>query len=780
MQLLAYLGLRTEPAPRAAIAAALWPDEIDTVARLNLRRHIHQLRRGLPHIDGVQWLVEASGTIGWNIASPSSIDVATFSHLIDDQATRRTALALVDGDLLAGFDDEWLVVAREQLRSRYHEALLDEAIASRRARDFVTASFYAERLSAADDLREDAIREMMAARYEHGDRGSALATYERFAARLSETLGVSPTPETEALAAQLRAGMTLFVDDPLDGATENAPLTAFAGRDADLAILRAAWTRAARGSGTTVFVGGEAGIGKTRLIAELARNVRAGGGRVVVGATSDPEAESYQAVFGVLRQLVPFAAGLAPGESMYVPLAHALPELRGLISMDDSGARSEALAQERLFEAITGFIEHVARMKPLLIVLEDLHWSGEATIDALGALARRAGTLPLLIVATYRSDETAAGHPLRDLRAALSAQHHCRSLALRRLNGAGVEHMLEVPELRDAPPDLAATIYRISEGNPLFTAQLARAFLETGTVPAGMPAGAIGATIANRIVRLDPKVRAIGEVAAMIGETFGLDAVRDTGGWDEGDVMDAFGHLMDAMMIREAGGSHGYAFTHALIADAMYESIPISTRIPRHRRIAQLIERRDANDRASLEAIARHWRRAGDRARASTAYVQSALAALDVFARVDAVSFARIAADLADTDVARFAALRIAAAAPARSGEREGWEADLDRLSAIADALGDDERFEATALREAYLWQCGQPVDSAAASDELIAIAERTGSAKHLSIGLERRSRADSLVSHAMSTAPFGWQRRLLVNNPSAFQHRTMVQTFKT
>ena len=745
IQLLAYLASHREPVLRSTVAAALWPDELEVVARSNLRRHIHQLKRGLPANADVAWLFDRDGLIGWNHDAPATIDVAEFARSVDEPQTRSAALELVSGDLLTGSDDEWLVIERERLRGRYLEALLDESITRRRQRDFPAAISYAERVLEADDLREDAVREIIAARYEAGDRGSALATYERFSARLATTLGVEPTAETAALAASLRAGTPIFDDSP-EVPTRTTWSTAFAGRDAEIGTLRRVWMRAARGSGTTVFVGGEAGIGKSRLLAELADAVRAGRDRVVVAATSDPEAEPYQPILAALRRLLPFAAGLPAGDRRYISLARALPELRTLVRVDDDdvGARDESVAQKRLFDAIAAFIEHVARAKPLLLVLEDLHWSRQATIDAVGALARRIGSLPVLLVVTYRAEATPVGHPLRELRTQLAGERRATSLALRRLDAAAVRHMLTHSELHARATDVGPAIHQISDGNPLFVTQLARSYIETGELPTTTVPNAIGETIGRRIAAIEPEVRAIGEVAAVVGETFGLNIICDAGGWDEADVTDALGHLMDAAMIRETGSTgHGYMFTHALIAGVMYDAMPAAARTARHRRIAQLIERGGTHDRATLEAIARHWERSGDRSRASAAYARSALAALDVFARADAVALARMATDLAGDDIARFAALRIAAAAPARGGERGGWEADLERLVALAERLGDAEQFEASALREAYFWQSGRPEDSAAAIDAMIAIAERTGDALQRAIAYERRSRAD-------------------------------------
>jgi len=650
---------------------------------------------------------------------------------------------------LAGLEDEWLVVERERLRARYLDALLELAVERRLARDFPAAIAFAERLSVEDDLREDVVREIVTARYESGDRSGALAAFERFAGRLRDALGVEPSPETVALVAAVRAGALLANDDIGDVLQFQGWRPALAGRNGELQTLRRAWHRAARGTGTTIFLSGEAGIGKSRLAAELAATVRDEGGRVIIGTTSDPEAEPYQALLVALRRVIPFAAGFGTGDRTLTTLARVLPELREFAPLPDL-ADAAAIEGEaaRLFDAFARLVERVARARPLLLILEDLQWARAATIEALGALARRAGSLPLLLVVTYRSEETTTPHPLRALRAKLSSEGRSSSVALRRLDAAAVRRMLDWSELAAAPEELAGAIHQVSDGNPLFVAQLARAYVETGVVPSDEGPLAIGEAIAERIGRLDHRGRAVGEVAAAFGETFSIETVRDVGGWEEGWVLDALGDLMDAGMVRETGlARYGYAFTHALVTSAMYESAPATKRAARHRRIAQLIERDAPADRVLLETIARHWRLAGDRPRAVAAYTRAATAALDVFARAEAVAFARTACELADDAASRFAALRIAAAAPARSGDAEGWEADLTRLLALAQDLGDLERFDALALREQFFSQLGRREEQNETIAQMLALAERTGALQR-ALALEARGRYEQFVGN--------------------------------
>ena len=188
LALLAYVALRRQPVRRAVIAAALWPDQTDAEARANLRRHVHRLKRALPVVKGSEWLLDEGGGLAWN-HDVAQVDVASFLTDVADGERAADAVDLYRGDLLEGYEDEWLTIERERLRMLYLGALQRLCAARRRSRDLPAAIGYAERLLAEDDLNEDALRELVSARYEEGDRASALATFERFVRRLRAALG---------------------------------------------------------------------------------------------------------------------------------------------------------------------------------------------------------------------------------------------------------------------------------------------------------------------------------------------------------------------------------------------------------------------------------------------------------------------------------------------------------------------------------------------------------------------------------------------------------------
>jgi DNA-binding SARP family transcriptional activator len=738
--LLALVALREgAPTSRATLAAALWPDELDTDARTNLRRHLHELQRAFPPIDGVEWLLCEGKNVRWNDAAPGLIDARAFPRFCVDPKRAAEAAALYRGDLLEGVFDESILAERERLASLYRELLLRLVRDARESCEHARAVAYARMLLDADEFREDALREWMMATYQSGDREGALAAYDDFAVRLQSEFATLPTAETNALRDAIRSDLPLpdeaeqrferELSEPARRAW-NHPLV---GRDDDLTRLRQIWTRAARGSGGTAFVSGEAGIGKSRLSAELAAIAREQGAHVLRGTTSDPESAPYQAILEALRGVTAHVLQVPPNTPWLAVLARVLPEIRSAnptIAPDEepSGKR----AAERLFDAIASAVAYLSRVRPLCIVLEDLHWAGPATIQLVEVLARRIGALPVMLLVTYRSEESRSGHPLRALRASLVRERRAAALPLERLAAEDVARIVESVAKRTSERELDGRIALLSEGNPLFVAQLLESYRETGALPDEASAlRSAGDAIALRVARLDPHLRSVAQAAAAAGQPFGPAVIAEIGGWSESAVLDAFGELMDRSLLREAGDAPTYAFTHALVGAAFYRELTPEIRTERHRRIAEILERTDGEDPAALGAIARHWERGGRSREAAAAYVRAARAAGAVFAREEAAAAALRAYELSDDDRTRFDAMSVAAPMWSGTANLQRWRADVERVESSAAALGDEERFAAMRLRERYACQIVDFEMTARVLDDLDALAERTGATRH-------------------------------------------------
>jgi DNA-binding SARP family transcriptional activator len=743
--LLAIIALHRGPISRSQLASTLWPDELPEDARSNLRRHLHRLVKALPEID-IPWLLTDTFSVAWNHEAPAVVDALEFEALAAHPETAPDAIERYTGELLPDCYDEPIVAARERLKARYLQICYDGAVEARRERRFAAAAAFAERIMAIDPLREDALRLLMAVRYDAGDRSTALSLYERFVALLRAEMGIAPMPETAALRDTIVANEPLATQSAdsadLELSRGNDPLP-FVGRADDLSELRAAWRRAAAGNGTLVFVSGEPGIGKSRLVAELALAVDAEGGRVLSGITSKPETQPYQALVDALRRSLQLLSETDVEFVWLSALAALIPELSVMVpGLPQAPNLEAAAARTRLFEAIARCFEALSRARPVLLILEDLHWASPAGIQALEVLARRAGVLPILIVATYRPEEVEAGSALRDLRKSLQRDRRAVTISLRPLDRSDVERIVTLtPSLERAPEELAASLFVYSEGNPLFVAQLLRDFVESGALPEATSAVvSLKSVILSRVERLDPGVRAVLEVAAIIGSEFSIEIVAAVGGWQDFEVLDAIAVLAERSLVRETHrGRFDYAFSHALIWGAVYESSDPVMRRERHGRIATFMSR--MTEYAESAAVGLHWERSGALDRASVAYARSARAALGVYARDAAERYAADALRLAQDDEAVFEACMTASEALARYGDVERWRGYLDRAQGVASQMKPQRRFALLESREQLARQLGETAVHERTVAEMCAIGDALGDDTFRALALEARGR---------------------------------------
>ena len=467
---------RGRPISRESLAYLLFPEIDEAAALAELRRYLYLANKALPASDGDPWLLLDAETVRWNERAEAFVDVAEFERLGANVETQERAIELYAGDLLEDVYDDWILAERERLRSRYL-ALLNDSIERRRAnREFSAAIAYANRVLAADPWREDTLRTLVAIRYESGDTAGALAEYDRFAKRLRDELAIAPMPETVALRQSILRNevvpgsvqRAVPLDDPHVGRT--TLVLPFVGRRRELARLRAAWSRAARGAGSLVLLSGEAGVGKTRLTSELARVVQSEGGRVLVGTTAAPESTPYQAIVEALRSGLPLLLARPPIPARRSTLARLLPELRDPDVPDvELPQQSPERETSRTYDALRHAVCGLASPRPLLLVLEDLHWAGSASIEALGAIARELTRVPMLVLATCRDEETPLDHPLRTLQRSLQLFGNVDEVQLERLAEQDVEELVDrIDALRDGGSTLAHALYAQSEGNAFF------------------------------------------------------------------------------------------------------------------------------------------------------------------------------------------------------------------------------------------------------------------------------------------------------------------------
>ena len=693
LTLLAHLLVRRDSAmSRDSLAFTHWPDDSENVAIGKLRRHLHDMQKALPKlIDDTEWIIVDRDTVQWNSHAPAAFDIEEFERLGASDVTRPAAVALYRGDLLESVWDDWVLAERERLRSLCLRHLLSLVSYYGSRRNFGAAINYGERLLLLEPWREDVLRQLMSLRYESGDRAGALHLYETFTERLREDMGVEVMPDTTALRESIVANARISSTSSAaprtpskePPAVEALPLV---GRSQQLDQLRAAWQRAARGHGSVVFLSGEAGIGKSRLADELASFARIQGGRVLVGFTSLPERAPYAPIVDALHRGAAYLS------------ENALEGLRNCENILDVRDRA------RMFELFATLLREIATARPAVIVLEDLHWSGESTIQLLEYLARRITRSPLLILATYREEEIPPEHPLRTARRDLIEEQVSSQVSLGRLSCADVVAVVnEIFPLHADGPALAERLHRQTEGHPLY---LAEVILTTGDV-AGEPVldGNFAGLIGQRRRQLDETASVIAEIAAVGGDRFDVDLLCDASGWQYERVIRGTRQLLDAHLIQEAetGSSLSYTFTHNLVRATIYSDIPEKRRSQRHAGIAHLLALRPGASQ-SPAPIAFHFDRGQLPIEAATWYARAVDQARDVYAFEDALRFAIRGIELSSDPQLRGQILRACEDIYTIQGDQQNRLKSLESLEALSDEFDTELKLD-TLLRRVHFYR---------------------------------------------------------------------------
>ena len=720
LAVLAYLWLhRGAAVSREYLAFLLYPDDEEGAARAKLRATLAEIPKILPRPAG-DYVTIDSDKVMWNPDADAWLDVDDFAEASADRARLDEAIGLYRGDLLPEVYDEWLDAIRERHRNAYLRCLTERISEARRDADPALAIETARKILAIDPWREDIVRRVIALRYESGDRAGALREYAQFATRLRAELGTEPMAETAAIAERISRGET--PGDEIDGAEPRAAegrsaILPFVGRRAEMERLRESWSRVARGRGACAFVGGESGIGKSRLALEFARAVEDRGGRVLTGSTSPAEAVPYESFADALRSALPLLAALKRGTALaavatLIPELHARAALPPLPQLD---AESERL---RLFESLFRCLADLAAQRPLLLVLEDLHWAEAASLDLLQFLLRRVAGVRLMIVVTYRDDETPHLHAFHRLRREARATTGAQSMWLPRLTFGDVEELrASLPDVRDRSAD---ALIAASHGNPLFLTELV---VEVRDGDGEAVPSSLEAVVARRLERLSEHGRTAAEIAACIGDRFSRDALRDVSAWDEIVLADALDELLDRRIVCEAGGRgiFEYAFTHHLVQDVIARSLQPERAAARRRRVARVLERLYPEHFEELSAaLAAHYESAGDAANASRCYLAAVRRSIAIGALREARAQCARGLALATEPHARAGLLLESVEIESRSGDRDSRAAALTALEGADAELGDAAVHSATLLhRIEFALTTGDPVAHERAVSEL-------------------------------------------------------------
>jgi DNA-binding CsgD family transcriptional regulator/tetratricopeptide (TPR) repeat protein len=434
---------------------------------------------------------------------------------------------------------------------------------------------------------------------------------------------------------------------------------AFVGREPETEALLAGLGDATSGRGRFFVLGGEPGIGKTRLADEFSTRAKAEGVLVLWGRCWEAGgAPAYwpwiQSLRGLLRELDPEALRerVAGGGA---DLAQMLPELRErLPDLSEPSPASPQAARFRLFDALSGFLRRTSEDRPLLLVLEDLHAADTSSLLLLQFVVGEASCSRMLVLATFRDVEVTRDHPLAASLSELARAQGTTRISLAGLSRPDVGRLIETITGRTPPVELVAAIHRETEGNPLFIGEVVRALASEGWPrsaadcrPWPIPEG-VREVIGRRLHRLPEDCRRILTVASVIGRDFTVEALKRITGRPAEDLLDSVHDAAEAGVISDVRHAPGtFRFAHSLIRDTLYEELTPADRIRLHRNVGEDLEAIYARDpEPHLAELAYHFFEAapaGDVRKAVDHAVAAGRRAVALLAYEEAVRLFRMA-----------------------------------------------------------------------------------------------------------------------------------------
>jgi DNA-binding SARP family transcriptional activator len=804
--LLAYLICRRyQPQPRERLAGLFWSDRPELKARHSLATAVWHIRCCLPN---EEYILSDAHAIQFDPQADLWLDVDRFEFGIrsHDVASLQSAAALYRGSFLDGFYDDWIINERYRLETLFSDALA-RLMAGHEARGEDEAALTAAlRLLDHDPLREDAYRLAMRAYCRLGQRNAALEQYRRCQYTVRAELGVEPMIETTGLyqailegrfevgrAPEVRPAQVPAVEllvspgrSPLDAMIPSRLI----GREEELGFLDQCWQVTEARQGRLVLISGEAGVGKSRLVEEFANCLRWRGARVLWGRCYEFERVlPYQPVTEALRTILPT---LTPTELEDLPtwtvaeVARLVPEVaEHFPGLEISVSMHSDQELTRLFDAVARLLNQLSSYETLLVVVEDLHWASESTLQMLHYLARHLAAYHILLLGTLRKEAVGQRHPLLAFQRQLSQEGLAQLLHLPRLSSEALEAIvIEMSGAGEAVVPLARRLYQETEGNPFFAMEIVKSLFEMeavslesgawkgdfariseGELP--LPAS-LSEAVQARARSLNDDAQEALRLAAVLGREFDFDLL--TAVWDRGEeaTLGALDEMLRHRLIDEGSGPMGcdYGFTHHKIQEVVYAGMPRRRLRLLHRRVGEAMEKLQLDDAV---ALAWHFERAEEPGRAARYALQAGLAAKGVFAHAEAGAyFDRVlvfleqeAACLRDPEAVvtnqrlRIKALDERGWGLRLLGDMEAYERDLQEVERLARLLGDQRTLAHLRYREAYThrWFCryveareaaeeGLRLSQAAAAPSLEALCWREGGMAARATGDYDRARA--------------------------------------
>jgi class 3 adenylate cyclase/tetratricopeptide (TPR) repeat protein len=515
---------------------------------------------------------------------------------------------------------------------------------------------------------------------------------------------------------------------PLPASLANLGDDAFVGRREELAALEQEWATAGPLGARLVLVGGEAGIGKTRLAAHFAATAHAGGSTVLFGRCDEEALRPYQPVAEALSSYL----HALPADSIQYRLGRSAAELSTLVpelgdrvpGVVGSGWSDAESMRFRMFEAVALLLAELSAATPVLVVIDDLHWADKATLLMVRHLTRHADLGRVLLLATHREEATSSLTPFADMLVELDREHAVTRIRLIGLDDADVTALLgsgagERPEARALA--LAQTLRDETEGNPFFLRETLRHLAETGDIHQedgqwvattrldrlGVPSGVRG-VVSQRLARFSDPANRVLAAAAVIGREFRLDVLDAVTDLDEDSLFETLDEAVRAGLLREVPAVVGaYTFSHALVRQTIYEGLTANRRVRLHHRVGDALEAvYSGRPDPPLAELAYHYSQAaglGDDAKAIEYATRAGDRATQQLAYEDAfrqysMALRVLDASPGDDDTRRFELLCAIGDAAWRASEVLEARASYREAAQLARQLGDPTRLATAAL----------------------------------------------------------------------------------
>jgi anti-anti-sigma factor len=500
------------------------------------------------------------------------------------------------------------------------------------------------------------------------------------------------------------------------------------GREQPLQALLDGWNTARQGRGQLLLISGETGIGKTRLSQEVAELAQAG--TLLVGNCHALEGSlAYQPFIEALRTyfatVPPSIADKEVGQ-LLSNVVHWVPEIRFILpDLPEAPPLDPRQEQLRLMNSLAQYIERATQEHPWLLILDDLHWADQSSLQLLHYLARHCTATSLLIIGTYRDTDLAPDHPLLETLHSLRQSSGHQLFPLERLNKAQVSQMLSNIWDQMIPESLVEKIYQVTEGNPFYVEEVAKGLVDEGTVrrqegswhfsakqQIRLPQSVRDAVL-RRIAQLKPDTQNLLRQAAVLGRSFNFDDLQQLTSLPEWTVLEHLDVALERQLVEEAPGETTLRFRHAEIQQVLYQELSTLRRRLLHRQAGEALELRYLTDpRRMAEELAHHFGEAGEAEKTLIYSIQAARHADQAYASQTALMWYERALSMLDqlgmvdsTQVQRFDLLLARERLFGRQGMREKQAADLAEAQSVAQKLKDPARQARVHNQQSYFYR---------------------------------------------------------------------------